>query len=92
MYVCSYTLSFCSLVLLSSWVLMLADIVMLLCTLVQYSPQLFLPTVAKEKHLNSLFKLLTIANEYSNDQIGIRDYPLFSALSQEYREYTRGRG
>lgn len=59
-----------SVVLLSSWVLMLTDVVTLLCTLVQYSAQLFLTSVTKEKHLHSLFKLLTITNEYSTDQIG----------------------
>ena len=49
---------------------MLTDVTILLSTLVQYSPQLFLTGVTKEKHLHSLFKLLTITNHYSNDQIG----------------------
>ena len=49
---------------------MLKDVTILLSTLVQYSPQLFLTGVTKKKHLHSLFKLLTITNHYSNDQIG----------------------
>ena len=49
---------------------MLTDVATLLCTLVWYGPQLFLTSVSKEKHVHSLFKLLTITNEYSTDQIG----------------------
>ena len=73
---------------------MLADVVTLLCTLVQYGPQLFLPTVVKEKHVNSLFKLLTIANEYSNDQMGMCNESsiIFSISTRIQRGYTRRRG
>ena len=67
---CICLLYFTSVALLSSWVLMLADVATFLCMLVQYGPQLFLTNVTKEKHLHSLFKLLTITIEYSSDEIG----------------------
>ena len=49
---------------------MMTDVSLLLHTMIQLSPQLFLNGVATERHLNSLFNFIALTNESSTDHDG----------------------